>query len=54
MMVLILSAVAVMMTGTLKRELERSMAAEAVHNGEMMENFLSFQRENITSLSKDH
>jgi len=54
MMVLILCSVAVMMANALKRDLKNSMAVDAFHIEAMLENYLSFQKENITSLSKNH
>ncbi len=53
MMGTILIAVAVMMTNALQGEHQRSMAAEAYFLEEVLENYLSYQKENIVSLAQN-
>ena len=47
MMVLVICAVGLMMTNTLKKGLIKSMAEEVLDIEEALENYLSFQRQNI-------
>ncbi len=54
MMVLVICAVGLMMTNTLKKGLIKSMAEEVLDIEEALENYLSFQRQNISSLTKNH
>lgn len=53
-MAIVLGTVAIMMTSELQRELKDSMASEVFHIEEVLENYLTFQKENIAGFSKNH